>query len=291
MSSKPALPENSSFASLVLEWAATNLSDFPWRASRSAYHVLVAELLLKRTTATAAARHYRDFLSRFPTLDSIAAASEGEVVQAFAVVGLQRQRARAMKRLAGWLLSRYGGSIPGDLGSLIEVPGLGNYSAAAILSFGHGVPIAIVDANVERILLRVFGSSLPPHPSQALLNEVAQRLLPGDEHQNYNYGLLDLGRLVCRYVAPRCGECPLNLICDYARVGADAREGTQHGMTTHARKLRMIRRERGLSQKRLAEMARMSKRTVGHIESGRTSPRRETLEKLAWVLQVRPKDL
>ena len=104
--------------------------------------------------------------------------------------------------------------MPSDLEGLLEVPGLGAYSAAAILSFGYNTPIAILDANVERILVRVFGNELPPRPSKAVLNEVAQRLLPPDDHRDYNYGLLDLGRLVCRYANPKCDMCPLNTICD-----------------------------------------------------------------------------
>ncbi len=277
---------NSSFAERVLKWAGRNFSDFPWRLGRSPYEILVAELLLKRTTATAAARVYEDFLLRFPSLQDIVSAPDDELVGTLSSVGLQQQRSRAMRRLASWLLSRHGGSIPSDLGGLLEVPGLGSYSAAAILTFGYGVPVAVLDANVERILVRVYGNALPPHPSRTLLAEVAQHLLPRDRHQEYNYGLLDLGRLVCRYVDPRCGECPLTSVCDFFTRYSG--EGT---ITELPSKLRAIRRDRGLSLKRLAEVARVSKLTVIRIESGRTSPRRETLEKLGRALRVRPEEL
>ena len=117
------------------------------------------------------------------------------MVKALSGVGLQHQRTRDIKHLADWLLSRYDGGIPSDLKALLNVPGLGSYSAGAIMSFGFGEPVAILDANVERILFRVFGNKLPSRPSRVLLYEFAQSLLPREGHRDYNYGLLDLGRL------------------------------------------------------------------------------------------------
>ena len=277
----------------MLKWADKNFSDFPWRQCRSPYEVLVAEVLLKRTTATAAARVYEDFLLRFPALQDIASASDEELVGSLSNVGLQRQRTRSMKHLAAWLLSRHGGCIPSDLENLLEVPGLGSYSATAILSFGYGVPAAVLDTNVERILIRVFGNTLPPHPSWALLRKVAQDLLPRDRHREYNYGLLDLGRLVCRYVDPKCGECPLASVCAFFVSSSgqgmhQVEEGYAPGSES---RLRTIRSARGLSLKRLAEIANVSKLTVIRIEAGRTSPRRETLGKLAQALGVLPEEL
>ena len=284
--------KSSSFADCVLQWGGKNFSDFPWRTSWSSYEILVAELLLKRTTATAAARVYEGFLVKFPSLQDVASAPEGELVLALSGVGLQHQRAHAMKHLAEWLLSRHGGRIPRDLQGLLEVPGLGSYSATAILSFGYGVPIAILDANVERILSRVFGNTLPPRPSRTMLDEIAQMLLPKRGHREYNYGLLDLGRLVCRYVHPRCGECPLAPVCDYfVRSSEEGTDKVEKDMEDPPSKLRAIRLDRGLSLKRLAEIANVSKLTVIRIEAGRTSPRRETLEKLGKALQVCPDEL
>ena len=285
--------ENSSFADLVLQWGAQNFSDFPWRQSRSTYEILVAELLLKRTTATAAARAYEGFLAKFPSLQDVASAPDDELVKALSSVGLQRQRARSMKQLANWLLSRHGGVIPNDLEGLLEVPGLGDYSATAILSFGYGVPAAVLDTNVERIMLRVFEGTLPSRPSRTMLREVAENLLPKDRHRDYNYGLLDLGRLICKYADPRCGECRLNSVCDFYNRSTErlAHEVAQDNTTALPSKLRTIRHSRGLSLKRLAEIARVSKLTVIRIESGRTSPRRETLEKLGKALQVCPDEL
>ena len=282
----------SSFADRVLKWADNNFSDFPWRQARSPYEILIAEVLLKRTTATAVARVYDDFILKFPSPQDLASTRDEELIKALSNVGLQHQRTRSIKHLTLWLLCRHGGVIPSDLAGLLEVPGLGDYSATAILSFGFGVPTAVLDANVERILLRVFGNTLPPRPSWTLLRKVAQTLLPSEGHQRYNYGLLDLGRLICRYSDPKCGECPLVSVCDFVK---SRRERTHRLAEENAialpGRLRAIRQDRGLSLKRLADAARVSKLTVIRIETGRTTPRRETLQKIARVLCVCPEEL
>ena len=285
--------ESSSFADRVLEWGGENFSDFPWRSSRSPYEILVAELLLKRTTATAAARVYRDFVKRFPSLQEIAAAPDEELVKALSSVGLQYQRARSMKRLAVWIMSKHDGEIPRDLEDLLDVPGLGDYSATAVLSFGYGAPAAVLDTNVERILVRVFRNTLTPRPTSAALHELARVLLPEEGHREYNYGLLDLGRQVCTYVDPRCAECPLTSQCDFYNLlsGLGDQQIGEGTRAAYSSNLRAIRQGRGLSLKRLAETANLSKLTVINIEAGRTSPRRRTLEKLAQALKVRPEEL
>ena len=285
--------ESSSFADRVLQWGARNFSEFPWRLNRSPYEILIAELLLKRTTATAAARVYEDFLVRFPSLQDVAWAPHEELVSALSDVGLQHQRARSMKHLASSLLSKHGGKIPSDLKGLLAVPGLGDYSATAILSFGYGIPAAVLDTNVERILIRVFEGTLPSRPSRIILRKVAENLLPKDRHRDYNYGLLDLGRVICKYSGPRCGECPFNSVCDFYNRTAEklAHQVAQDDETALPSKLRAIRHNRGLSLKRLAEIAKVSKLTVIRIETGKTSPRRETLEKLGKALQMCPDEL
>ena len=248
---------------------------------------------LKRTTATAVCRVYEDFLVRFPTVQELGVASEEDLIRCLSGVGLQRQRARSLTRLAAWLITNHEGDVPCNLESLVEVPGLGNYSAAAILSFGYDIPIAVLDANVERILIRVFNNSLPPRASTTMLNEVSHRLLPPDNHQAYNYGLLDFGRLVCRYADPKCGVCPLRSICDFwARSNEEKGGGEPRDPSEDAQsKLKAVRQQCGLSQQRLAELTGVSKLTVIRIESGKTAPRQETLEKLAIALEVEPDEL
>ena len=141
--------------------------------------------------------------------------------------------------------------------------------------------------------MRVFGNSLPPRPSKTELNEVAKQLLPLGKHQEYNYGLLDLGRLVCRYTNPKCNVCPLSSICDFPGKSIAEHggvESTDPSGSIHS-KLKIARQQNGLSLQRLAELAGISKLTVIRIESGKSTPRRETLKRLAIALQVEPGEL
>ena len=274
---------------LILEWAAAHLRDYPWRdESRSAYDVLVAEVLLKRTTATAAARVYVNFIRQFPSPQSLADAPIATVAKALSSVGLQRQRARSFKALADYLMENEAGRVPETLPQLLEVPGLGAYGARAILSFGHGLPAAILDANVERILHRLFLDGLPERPSQDLFQELADQLLPTTDHKDYNFALLDLGAMVCRYVEPRCDDCPLNTICDYRQQYSAGliREPPGRYQTPSALNLRRIRLEKGFSLRTLAYAAKVSKLTIIRIESGKSTPNNRTLEKLADALGV-----
>ena len=254
----------------------------------------MAEVLLKRTTATSAARVYEGFLGQFPSVEKLASTTEKELAQAFSGVGLQWQRAKATKKLADYLMKEESGRIPCDLERLLAVPGLGEYSARAVLSFGCNKPVAVVDVNVERVYSRVFQKALPKRPTLSFLQSFAEQLLPADQHREYNFGLLDLGGLICRYVDPLCGQCPLNGVCDYysSRGHKRIRERpTEYISSGPGSKIRKLRREKGIGLVKLAQTSGVSKLTIIKAEAGRTQPTRRTLEKLAGVLGVDVKTL
>jgi len=244
---------------------------------------MVAELLLKRTTATAAARVYEEFLDHFPSVKALAASSEERLATVLSKVGLQWQRATTTKSLADYLMRKEAGETPSSLDRLLRIPGLGEYSARAVLSFGFGVPVALLDANVERIFQRVFLEVMPGKPPRSLLQAVADDLIPKESHREFNFGLLDLGALVCRYAHPKCDECPIDSICDF-RPSA----GTRKPLSSRMRETRLAKRM-GLAE--LARKAGVSKLTIINVEAGRTKPRPETLRKVASVLEVAPEDL
>ncbi len=275
--------KRSEFQAAVLRWAKSNIRRYPWRNKcRSPYEIMVAELLLKRTTAAAAARIYEPFLRKYPGVYALAQATEEELTQDFKSVGLYTQRAKAVAKLAQHLIEQETGSIPNILDRLVKTPGLGNYSARAVLSFGYGMPEAVVDANVVRVLTRVFQQDMPKRPTANLLQKLADTLLPEKSHREFNFTLLDLGALVCRYVNPQCSLCPLSDICDYA----DVQHGPPKPTETVSSKVRQKRREKGFSLVKLARKAKVSKLTIINIEGGRTNPRPDTLRKLAKALDV-----
>lgn len=201
----------------VLRWARANLRDYPWRrAGTTSYEVMIAELLLKRTTSTAAARVYPMFIDRFPSFAAVAEASPQYLEDTLQSVGLQKQRAVGLKQMAAHVGSVHGGSLPRGVELLEKIPHAGPYAARAVASFAHQDTAAVVDSNVERIVSRLFFNSLPGRVSLGTFQEIADALVPPRQHRLFNYALLDLGATVCRYVRPRCPECPLAPVCDSA---------------------------------------------------------------------------
>ena len=209
--------------------------------------------------------------------------SEDSLADALANVGLQRQRAKAMKVLAIYLISEHAGVVPRDLESLRNVPGLGEYNSRAVLSFGYGTPEAVVDTNVTRVLHRIFRGALSPRSKQSVYQALADHVLPEEHHREFNLAMLDLRAMVCRYDRPRCEECPLRGECDFH----GCRQGdNEAGFTSQ---LSTIRVQHGIPLARLAARAGGSKPTTINIEHGRTRP--ETVKKLAGALGVSPEKL
>lgn len=272
----------------VVAWASENLRDFPWRAAGSSvYLVLAAELLLKRTTASAAARVYPLFVRRFPSVAALAEASQGELAQVLAPIGLNTQRAQAIAQLARYLIEQEDGTIPPTLSRLLAVPALGPYSARAVLSLGFGIPAAIVDSNVERVLGRVFARTLPRRPTKHTVQRIADAVMPLDSHRKFNLALLDLGATVCRYRDPRHESCPVRNVCDFYLQSQ--RTTAERRTTVHP--LRAARLARHLSLPVLAQRAQVAKITIVNIEAGRQRPRPQTLQKLARALEIDPREL
>lgn len=268
------------FRRALQSWAQSSLREMPWRKrGRTGYEVMIAELLLKRTTAAAAARSYPGFLRRYPSIRELALASESDLVESFAPIGLQHQRARSVRALAAHLIENEDGEIPSDLGRLLAVPGIGVYSARAVLSFAHDQPFAVVDSNVRRVLTRVFEGTLSPRATEPALQEVADVLLPREGHALHNFALLDLSAAVCRYQRPRCNVCPLARICDARSRFLDSRIAPR--VPTELQRLRI---QMGLTLVELAANTGLSKATIVSAEAGRTRPSAHTLRKLGEVL-------
>jgi len=195
----------------VIRWERENWSPYPWRVDRTPYKVLIAELLLKRTTRQAVSREFPKFIERFPDLGSVYRAPIEEVEEAFRHLGLYKQRARQLKELAE-VVMRYGGRIPDRWEDLVSLPGVGAYLAGAVLSFGYGRRAPVLDSNVARLLARLTGvESRRQEDYLRLLWE----LVPEEGHEYFNYGLIDLGALICHYRGPKCNLCPLRELCAY----------------------------------------------------------------------------
>ena len=200
----------------LVTWVAKDGRDFSWRSpGTTPFQILVAEFLLKRTTAAAAAKVYQTFLQRYPDPDSLVRSSMDSLAEVLSPVGLNHQRALGFKAMAQYLAEHHLGEVPSGLEDLLAVPQVGDYTARAVLSFGFDKPAAIVDSNVLRVLGRLCKDTLGPAPKIGDVQQLAEQLLPIRDHKLFNWGLLDLGALICRYDKPRCVRCPLMSECDY----------------------------------------------------------------------------
>jgi A/G-specific adenine glycosylase len=203
----------------VLAWGDAHLRALPWRATRDPWAVLVSEVMAQQTGVDRVVGHYQAFIDRFPTAAACAAVPAGEVVRSWAGLGYNR-RAVSLHRCARAVVARHGGDLPADLGALLALPGIGPYTARAVLAFAFERAVGVVDTNVGRVLARWEGRSLRPAEAQAL----ADGLVPpaGDRSWAWNQALMELGGTVCRRRRPRCAECPARPWCGWAAAGLAA---------------------------------------------------------------------
>ncbi|MFP3252412.1 MAG: A/G-specific adenine glycosylase [Thermoproteus sp.] len=216
MECRPASPRP--FATVMVEWYRLHGDkDLPWRATSDPWAVLVAALLLRKTTVRQVVGVYGDFLRRWPSPRELAGAAVEEVEEVLRPLGMEKVRARLFKRLAEELLSKYGGEVPLSLDELKELPGVGDYAAREVLVAVAGAAEPLLDRNAARVLERVFGvrsRRQRPHTDPALW-EFAKRLVPPESPREYNFGLLDFARKICTARSPRCEICPLASCCRY----------------------------------------------------------------------------
>jgi A/G-specific adenine glycosylase len=198
----------------VLEWSAGTRRDLPWRRTRDPWAVLVSELMLQQTQVARVLPLYERFLERFPKVGDCASAPVGEIIRLWAGLGYNR-RAVNLHRCAVAVVERHGGVLPDSLDALLALPGIGPYTARAVLAFAFERDVAVVDTNVGRVLARWEGRSLRPKEVQA----AADAVVPLGAGWAWNQAMLDLGATVCRKRAPQCGSCPVAGWCAWGQAG------------------------------------------------------------------------
>lgn len=193
----------------LLAWYARHRRDLPWRRNPDPYRVVVSEVMLQQTQVDRVVPFFEAFVERFPSFGALASAARSEVIRAWGGLGYNR-RAVYLHRLAQIVVSRYGGELPSDRAALLSLPGIGAYTAGAILSiaFGHDEPA--LDTNARRVLNRY---AFEDTPSAAALAAFARRLLPAGRASEWNQALMDLGSTVCLQRRPQCLICPIRDGC------------------------------------------------------------------------------
>lgn len=210
----PAGAQLGAFRKSLLQWFRRNRRELPWRRTRDPYRVWVSEIMLQQTRVAAAIPYYERFLARFPTVQSLAAAPESEVLRLWSGLGYY-SRARNLHRAAKEIVSRFTGRFPFTLDEVLSLPGVGRYTAAAVLSITHGAPLAVLDGNVARVLARLgaMRGDLRAPARWRELQGKAQRLLAPRQPGDWNQALMELGATVCTPRQPDCGACPLAGFC------------------------------------------------------------------------------
>ena len=207
-----------SFSETILHWYAENGRDLPWRRTRDPYAVWLSEIILQQTRVAQGLAYWERFMERFPTVEQLAAAPEDEVLRLWQGLGYY-SRARNLHAAAKQIVAQ--GAFPDTLEGIRSLKGVGDYTAAAIGSIAFGLPAAVVDGNVYRVLARCFGIATPLGTTDAKkeFTALAQRLLPPREPAAFNQGMMDFGATCCTPVNPACLTCPLQGDCQAFRTG------------------------------------------------------------------------
>jgi A/G-specific adenine glycosylase len=208
------------FTNLLLNWYAENARDLPWRGRVDPYAVWVSEVMLQQTRVDTVIPYFERWMSSFPTVTELAQASQRRVLSAWEGLGYY-SRARNLHRAAQIVVDRYGGELPEDLNALMNLPGIGRYTAGAIASIAFDLDEPALDGNIRRVLARVFDLSIPARSREGenRLWELATEHLPAGSAGAYNQALMDLGATICKPRAPDCGHCPLARLCQARILG------------------------------------------------------------------------
>ena len=228
MTPMPDQPDHSDLVEPLLEWYDVHARELPWRGpTASPWSVLVSELMLQQTPVSRVLPVHEEWLQRWPTPGALAAAPAGAAVRAWGRLGYPR-RALRLHAAATTIVDRHGGEVPTSHDDLLALPGVGDYTAAAVATFAFGQRQVVLDTNVRRVLGRVLGGQeLPPPSLTRAERDRAAGVLPDDEATaaTWSIALMELGALVCTARSPTCGACPVAEQCAWRAAGYPAYDG------------------------------------------------------------------
>lgn len=207
----------------LLDWAAISGRSFPWRETDNPFHVLIAEMMLRRTRAQQVVPVYEAFLATYPDANALAKASADAIVQDLYSLGLA-WRAPAFQAMARTLVENHAGQVPDDYDELKKLPGIGDYVAAAVCCFAFGQAVILADTNTVRVAGRISG--VPTHAESRRrkpIRQILEQLLDREHPRAFNLALLDLAALICLPVRPRCRQCPITAFCKSAETFSNDR--------------------------------------------------------------------
>ena len=215
-----ALTNPPQFADLVLGWYDPARRNLPWQGSADPYAIWIAEVMLQQTTVNFAATRFQKWIDHFPTLASLANAEEREVLSEWEGLGYY-SRARNLHAAAKQVTIRFGGKLPDDYAKLTSLPGIGDYTANAILAIAYNQPTPALDVNLRRILSRVLPEKADPKARLAETKEFLVTALENSKPRYLTEALMELGQTICKVRAPVCTACPVESICQSTGMKAE----------------------------------------------------------------------
>ena len=210
--------ENSAFTSALITWYQEHHRDLPWRQTGDAYKIWLSEVILQQTRVSQGLPYYHAFCENFPSISDLAGASEQQVLRLWQGLGYY-SRARNLHRCARLIVEKHQGQFPQTYQELIQLPGIGDYTASAIASFAFKQATPVIDGNVFRVLSRIFGiwDDIALPKSRQVFKKLAARLMEGAPADQFNQAIMEFGALRCTPNQPNCYQCPFSGFCQ-ARI-------------------------------------------------------------------------
>ncbi|MEY2966412.1 MAG: A/G-specific adenine glycosylase [Actinomycetota bacterium] len=254
--------------SALLDWGASSLRDLPWRRTADPWLILVSEVMLQQTSVARVLPKFEAFAARYPTPSHLAAASLGDVLVVWQGLGYPR-RCRNLHLAAAAIVDAHNGRVPDSLDELLSLPGVGAYTARAVLAFAHRRDVAVVDTNVSRVLSRIDGTSM----SARELQNRADALVPRGLAWEWNQVMMDLGARICTARAPDCSGCPAHGSCMWRGEGPDPAPGSAGASRPQGTFEGSDRQARGRALRALAEGTHSRKELAAAmgVEPGRAA--------------------
>lgn len=258
----------------LLAWGGAELRDLPWRRTNDPWLVLVSEVMLQQTSVARVLPKYETFIATFPTPASLADAPLGDALQLWQGLGYPR-RCRNLREAAIAVVRDHGGELPCTIEGMLSLPGVGQYTARAVLAFAHSMDVAVVDTNVSRVLSRLAGRPMKAKE----LQERADELVPSGSAWEWNQVMMDLGARVCVARTPKCGECPVRGFCTWKGDAAveDPAPSSAGASKPQARFEGSDRQARGRAMRALNEGSRSRRELVAAMSLAEDVPRAMSL--------------
>ena len=221
-------------ADVLLQWFKKHKRDFPWRKNKSPYSVWISEIMLQQTVTKTVIPFFEQWMKKYPNINKLANATERKILTLWEGLGYYN-RARNILKSAKIIINKHNGKIPNTYHDLIQLPGVGNYTASAILSIAYNKSYPVVDANVIKVVRRLLGWEKWKKEREKKIYEYLKEIMPSEKPGEFNEAFMELGQLICLSQNPLCSECPIQNCC-YSYKNKIQNEILEKRVTIHKQK-------------------------------------------------------